>query len=113
MTAVACTCSWCHTVNDITFPPSYCSNPECGHRADLARLECNCEKCKPIARDEHGGPVTVGAHVEFDAQGLYTNGTVMGIAKGHREMFAEVLVSSGARIKVPCRKVTVVRVAPN
>lgn len=40
-------CSWCHGLNsqnglDLT---PYCIF--CGHRADLARVDCDCPKCKP------------------------------------------------------------------
>jgi hypothetical protein len=43
---VTVTCSWCHASHDNTYGQTdYCNN--CGHRADLPRLQCDCEKCKP------------------------------------------------------------------
>jgi hypothetical protein len=38
------TCSWCHKVNAVTTGPSFCT--KCGHRVDVARLECNCARCQ-------------------------------------------------------------------
>lgn len=41
-------CSWCHAENEVTpglvLPPVFCN--ECGHRADLPRVACDCEKCQ-------------------------------------------------------------------
>ncbi len=34
------TCSWCHTLT----ADRYC--PTCGHRADAARLDCDCASCR-------------------------------------------------------------------
>lgn len=46
-------CSWCHEMNDIS--PNithgvaiYCRN--CGHRADVARVDCDCRNCKATRR---------------------------------------------------------------
>lgn len=37
-------CGWCHTMVPCPFGFAvYCRN--CGHRADVARLVCTCEKC--------------------------------------------------------------------
>jgi len=38
------TCSWCHEDNEWTGRPLFCWN--CGHRADLARMYCNCVVCR-------------------------------------------------------------------
>lgn len=38
-------CSWCHVMNPFE-PGTYCR--ECGHRADVPRLECNCQQCKSV-----------------------------------------------------------------
>src|SRR4051794_10908880 len=39
------TCSWCHEINDVTAGRTLCK--QCGHRADLSRLACDCEQCRP------------------------------------------------------------------
>jgi hypothetical protein len=44
------TCSWCHEVVDVTGGPALC--PNCGHRADVARLDCDCPAC---GRKDDGG----------------------------------------------------------
>jgi predicted amidophosphoribosyltransferase len=36
-------CSWCHTAVLVTALRNYC--PTCGHRADVARVDCDCPKC--------------------------------------------------------------------
>ena len=36
-------CSWCHELNSVT---EY-SCAECGHRADLPRMVCDCRRCRP------------------------------------------------------------------
>lgn len=37
-------CSWCHSTNSLDHPQvRFCS--ECGHRADLPRMECDCPQC--------------------------------------------------------------------
>lgn len=45
-------CSWCHAMNDITAAIAtgqkvLCG--ECGHRADVCRLECDCPECTRAA----------------------------------------------------------------
>lgn len=35
-------CSWCHTA----VPLGTKTCPDCGHRADLPRLKCDCLKCR-------------------------------------------------------------------
>lgn len=38
-------CSWCDQLNEISQSASvWCSR--CGHRADLARMRCNCPACR-------------------------------------------------------------------
>lgn len=39
------TCSWCHcwTYTDYRYWPMCCN---CGHRADVPRMECNCMRCE-------------------------------------------------------------------
>jgi hypothetical protein len=39
---VSVSCSWCHTMNRIGQP--FCA--ECGHRADVARMDCDCRRCR-------------------------------------------------------------------
>lgn len=46
-------CSWCYELNDVTKArefkmAAYCRN--CGHRADVARKDCDCRTCKETAR---------------------------------------------------------------
>jgi hypothetical protein len=36
-------CSWCHQVARLDGPKTYCRN--CGHRADVARADCDCDAC--------------------------------------------------------------------
>ncbi len=40
------TCSWCHEENGVSNTPVYCT--KCGHRADVARIDCDCERCSQI-----------------------------------------------------------------
>ena len=35
-------CSWCGIVNVLTGEPVWC---RCGHRGDLPRMHCTCERC--------------------------------------------------------------------
>lgn len=58
-------CSWCHTTNDITAAarllPVFCST--CGHRADVARMQCDCGEClelRGIARPAAESQADVG-----------------------------------------------------
>ena len=49
-------CSWCHPM--VEAGARNC--PQCGHRADLPRLECDCLKCRItrgsiIRVDRHNG----------------------------------------------------------
>lgn len=37
-------CSWCHESNELTGRPLFCWS--CGHRADVARMYCNCVACR-------------------------------------------------------------------
>lgn len=38
------TCSWCHELVTLSPGPTTC--PTCGHRADRARLDCDCPACR-------------------------------------------------------------------
>lgn len=38
-------CSWCHATARAFKGPSWCST--CGHRADVARADCDCPTCQP------------------------------------------------------------------
>lgn len=42
--SVKTSCSWCHEMNEMTGDPVYCWN--CGHRGDVPRMECDCQKCQ-------------------------------------------------------------------
>jgi len=41
-------CAWCHRLVNVTHDPAP-SCPYCGHRADLARLSCDCSRCQASA----------------------------------------------------------------
>jgi NADH pyrophosphatase NudC (nudix superfamily) len=40
---VLVSCSWCHELVEVRARIQYC--PTCGHRADVARVDCDCPKC--------------------------------------------------------------------
>ena len=40
-------CSWCHATNQMTGGPVFCR--DCGHRADVPRLDCDCPRCRQLA----------------------------------------------------------------
>lgn len=46
MTALLVSCSWCHETNDVT---RFRICATCGHRADLPRMDCDCERCSAPA----------------------------------------------------------------
>src|SRR5271166_6019181 len=52
---VRATCAWCHGNNDISTTPTYCAH--CGLRADLARIDCDCPRCRPRCRLCQHNPV--------------------------------------------------------
>jgi len=41
---VSQSCSWCHELNELRGAPTYCWN--CRHRADVARMLCDCRACR-------------------------------------------------------------------
>lgn len=43
MGTFSATCSHCGSLNILTGGPVYCVS--CGHRGDVARLDCTCAKC--------------------------------------------------------------------
>lgn len=45
-------CSWCHALVE-TADRAWPTCPECGHRADRARMFCDCSTCR------HGGSVRI------------------------------------------------------
>jgi hypothetical protein len=53
------TCSWCHELVDTTGGPTTC--PNCGHRADAARLDCDCPACRRAADDADGNDEPLAA----------------------------------------------------
>jgi len=59
MAMSARSCSWCHHWNVIHVDDA--GNPQatlclnCGHRADLARMHCDCQQCND-SRDRAGVP---------------------------------------------------------
>lgn len=42
--SLSASCSWCHTTNTLV-PGVRNLCRRCGHRADLARIDCDCPKC--------------------------------------------------------------------
>jgi hypothetical protein len=47
-------CSWCHSSARLFPGPAWCLT--CGHRADVARVDCDCPKCwKPDDVEADGG----------------------------------------------------------
>jgi hypothetical protein len=59
---VFATCSWCHASNRIDDVPVICR--QCGHRADVCRLECDCPRCLPNDRHplDKGAVLSAGRH---------------------------------------------------
>lgn len=55
---IIATCSWCHLENKIEGPRVHC--PNCGHRADVARVACDCERC--LKRTYVSGEYPDGIH---------------------------------------------------
>jgi hypothetical protein len=49
------TCSWCHELVDVTGAPTLC--PNCGHRADVSRLDCDCPACRREDNDDEAEPL--------------------------------------------------------
>ncbi len=43
---VRVSCSWCHELVVLHDCPQYC--PTCRHRADVARVDCDCPTCDPV-----------------------------------------------------------------
>lgn len=68
-------CSWCHTFNEIDRDrPTYCK--ECGHRADLARMRCDCSQCALCPSCHHRA--AEGTFVaDADFYGRHSAGQVM------------------------------------
>lgn len=54
------TCSWCHTLSGAAIPGYKVWCNECGHRADVARLDCDCPKCERELTPEECGYVEQG-----------------------------------------------------
>lgn len=46
--SIIASCSWCHRGNDVTAGRTFCA--ECGHRADVARIFCDCDRCRAGGR---------------------------------------------------------------
>lgn len=46
---IVVSCSWCHESNEAEMGGVLCSN--CGHRADVARVDCDCGKCSRESAD--------------------------------------------------------------
>ena len=43
--AIRMSCSWCHKLNRLYKDrKNYC---DCGHRSDVARVDCDCPECQP------------------------------------------------------------------
>lgn len=46
-------CSWCHEINDVGAGATLCCG--CGHRADVARADCDCSRCLPRSASDVTG----------------------------------------------------------
>jgi hypothetical protein len=51
---IRASCPWCHQLNVIAAPRVHC--PNCGHRADKARLYCDCDRCLLLRLRRKQGP---------------------------------------------------------
>lgn len=49
------TCSWCRQENGVSNMAVFCTG--CGHRADVSRMDCDCETCLPPPRILEREPV--------------------------------------------------------
>jgi Zn finger protein HypA/HybF involved in hydrogenase expression len=66
-------CSWCQSKNDISAVearqvPVYCSN--CGHRADVSRMACDCHPCRSKRVTLTGPPDSIVAREEDGIKSL-------------------------------------------
>lgn len=94
-------CSWCHEMS----ADRDCEN--CGHRADLPRLDCDCAKCRrhEQPRDESGVTLAVGDLVEFvePYQGV-AGGVVAEVFRGIMGPMAGVRIAPGRTADTLCRR---------
>lgn len=99
-------CSWCHTINDL-IPGRSAFCVACEHRADVARLDCDCPKCRRFEtpRDVDNKRLIVGDQVKFlePYQG-FTSGKVAAIIRGINGPTAAVEIEPGWRVDTLCRQ---------
>jgi hypothetical protein len=96
------TCSWCHTVT----AEREC--PDCGHRSDVPRLDCDCARCRRFEspKDVTGSSVAAGDVVEFDEPyGTFAGGRVVAVTRGVLGPVARVEVAPRRVVDVLCRRV--------
>ena len=65
------TCSWCHEINPSALrrrASPRCHN--CGHRADVPRMDCDCSRCKPMGPGPVSYVATCGREVVATAESL-------------------------------------------
>ena len=94
-------CSWCHTMT------SDRDCPECEHRAELARMDCDCPRCRRFERpkDATGELLAVGSRVEFlEPHQGFPSGTVGEILRGVMGPVAGVIVEPGRTVDTLCRR---------
>jgi hypothetical protein len=74
-------CAWCHETNELTperdtihWQPATCHS--CGHRGDVARMKCDCARCRsggpgsgilPLDLADRSSEMTPAESAEFDA----------------------------------------------
>lgn len=47
-------CSWCREGNEVRADGRKVFCWSCGHRADVARIDCDCPKCRRVAKPPQG-----------------------------------------------------------
>lgn len=100
-------CSWCHETVTIN-GPTLC--PTCGHRADVARMDCDCGMCQrfEVPTDADGIEITVGCRVNFDEpyQGI-KGGYVVEFIRGVMGPIAAVYIGESRKVDTLCRRLRV------
>ena len=100
-------CSWCHEMTPVT-PGVATLCRCCEHRADVARLDCDCARCRRFEapQDAHRRPLTVGDRVEFvEPHDGFAGGTLVEVLRGILGPVAVVEVAPGRKVDTLCRRV--------
>lgn len=95
------TCSWCSTMT------SDWLCPECGHRADRARMDCDCGVCRRTEspKDADGFSLAVDDLVEFvEPYDGFTGGVVVELLRGVTGPMAGVRIAPGRTADTLCRR---------